>query len=107
MTPGRYRVAVWAIGPVTEGSFRRWATTTVVSSRTLPVAFVNGLAALVDDSLELFRFLCAQGPGCALQHGAFETGSFIHITPPDEALIFFIIRLIERLRAMGNAPPWT
>lgn len=43
--------------------------------------------------------------GCSLQHGAFElTGSNLHISTPDESLIFFVLRLIERLRAMGTAP---
>jgi len=43
--------------------------------------------------------------GCALQYGAFESvGSSICITPAAESLIFFIIRLLERLREMGNAP---
>jgi len=44
--------------------------------------------------------------GCALQHGAFEwtPNSGLHFSPPDEALIFFVIRLMVRLRALGTAP---
>jgi hypothetical protein len=44
--------------------------------------------------------------GCALQHGAFECSrtSQIHFSSPDEALIFFVIRLMVRLRALGTAP---
>jgi hypothetical protein len=49
--------------------------------------------------------------GCALQSGVFEyqpesksKPSALHFSPPDEALIFFIIRLMERLRALGTAP---
>jgi hypothetical protein len=44
--------------------------------------------------------------GCALQQGAFECmpGAPPKFSTPDEALIFFVIRLIERLRALGTAP---
>lgn len=44
--------------------------------------------------------------GCALQHGAFEwtLNSGLHFSAPDEAPIFFVIRLIVRLRALGTAP---
>ena len=44
--------------------------------------------------------------GCCLDHGAFErvaTGR-LHISHHDDSLIFFILRLIERLRAQGPAP---
>src|SRR5262249_1104593 len=47
--------------------------------------------------------------GCPLLHGAFEmlpeddTYS-LHFSPSSEALIFFFIRLVERLRAQGTAP---
>jgi len=39
--------------------------------------------------------------GCCLEHGAFEDN---HVSLPDESLVFFIIRLLDRLRAMGTAP---
>ena len=39
--------------------------------------------------------------GCCLEHGAFEDN---HVSSPDESLVFFIIRLLDRLRAMGTAP---
>jgi|SRR5579862_2614899 len=39
--------------------------------------------------------------GCCLEHGAFES---THVSSPDESLIFFILRLLERLREMGPAP---
>ena len=44
--------------------------------------------------------------GCALLHGAFEceTEGAIHFSTQQEALIFFIIRLMVRLRALGTAP---
>ncbi len=39
--------------------------------------------------------------GCCLEHGAFEDK---HISSPDQSLIFFLLRLLDRLRAMGTAP---
>jgi hypothetical protein len=42
--------------------------------------------------------------GCSLDHGAFEYQRTLRISQKDESLIFFIIRLLERLRAMGTAP---
>lgn len=50
-----------------------------------------------DESLDL---------GCALRHGAFELqpDARIQFSLPAESLIFLIIRLLERLRAMGTAP---
>ncbi|HTM51974.1 MAG TPA: DUF6602 domain-containing protein [Bryobacteraceae bacterium] len=39
--------------------------------------------------------------GCCLEHGSFEGND---ISSPDQSLIFFIIRLLDRLRAMGTAP---
>jgi hypothetical protein len=44
--------------------------------------------------------------GCCLEHGAFENNN---VSAPDQSLIFFILRLLDRLRAMGTAPAidWT
>ena len=47
--------------------------------------------------------------GCALQQGTFECtpkprGVALHFSTSDEALIFFVIRLMVRLRALGTAP---
>jgi len=56
--------------------------------------------------------------GCSLQHGAFEchpshrssrdhvvnAGGIVAVSNNDESLIFFILRLLERLREMGTAP---
>ena len=39
--------------------------------------------------------------GCCLEHGSFEGKT---ISSPDQSLIFFILRLLDRLRAMGTAP---
>jgi len=43
--------------------------------------------------------------GCALDRGSFEFDRKLHISHHDEALIFFVLRLIERLNALGPAPP--
>ena len=45
--------------------------------------------------------------GCCLQYGAFEQTRTLHISSHDESLIFFVFRLLERLRAMGPPPPST
>jgi len=51
--------------------------------------------------------------GCSLQHGAFEQldirspefpSPHIQVSDPDESLIFFMLRLLDRLRAMGTTP---
>jgi len=49
--------------------------------------------------------------GCCLAHGSFETTRTKHpttnrirVSQPDESLIFFVLRLLDRLRAMGTAP---
>jgi hypothetical protein len=42
--------------------------------------------------------------GCCLEHGAFECLRTVRVSHPEESLIFFILRLLERLRAMGTAP---
>jgi len=39
--------------------------------------------------------------GCCLEHGSFEDN---HVSSPSHSLVFFIIRLLDRLRAMGTAP---
>ncbi len=42
--------------------------------------------------------------GCALEHGSFEQTNKVTISIPEETLIFFILRLLERLRSQGTAP---
>jgi hypothetical protein len=42
--------------------------------------------------------------GCSLEHGAFELDPAIRISPAEDALFFFILRLLDRLRSMGTAP---
>ena len=68
------------------------------SSVWTPSTFAANLRrALVSTHLDL---------GCSLEHGAFEQSKTkaLRISEPDESLIFFVLRLIERLRAMGTAP---
>jgi Domain of unknown function (DUF6602) len=63
-----------------------------------PPAFASNLRrALASTPLDL---------GCCLEHGAFDRD---RISSPDDALIFFILRLLDRLREMGStpAPDWT
>ena len=42
--------------------------------------------------------------GCSLEHGSFEQTRKITVSIQEESLIFFILRLLERLRAQGTAP---
>ncbi len=43
--------------------------------------------------------------GCSLEHGAFERiGRQIKVSTPEESLIFFMLRLLDRLRNQGTAP---
>jgi len=42
--------------------------------------------------------------GCSLEHGAFDRTSVTHVSPPEDALLFFVLHLLHRLRAMGTAP---
>jgi hypothetical protein len=66
-----------------------------------PETFKSNLVAAVNaipprDRLDL---------GCALEHGSFErTKKRIKVSTQDESLIFFMLRLLDRLRKMGTAP---
>lgn len=42
--------------------------------------------------------------GCALQRGSFEFSDHLTVSPPHEALIFFLLRLADRLDALGPPP---
>jgi hypothetical protein len=76
------------------------ATSSVWKPGTFAPNLRRALASL-DDVLDL---------GCCLEHGSFEQSRTprlrhpLRISHKDESLIFFIIRLLERLRAMGTAP---
>jgi len=41
---------------------------------------------------------------CCLEHGTLESSRAVRVSHPEESLIFFILRLLDRLRAMGTAP---
>jgi len=65
-----------------------------------------------DTARETLRFTLGELPpsqrmdlGCAMSHFAFEHKGSVHISEAEETLIFFVLRLIERLNAMGPAPP--
>ncbi len=70
------------------------ATGSVWNPETFAANLTRALASL-DNPLDL---------GCSLDHGAFEYNRSLRISDKDESLIFFVIRLLERLRAMGTAP---
>jgi hypothetical protein len=70
------------------------AATSVWSQETFSQNLRSALLA-TPDRLDL---------GCCLQHGSFEQRKKITISIPEESLIFFILRLLERLRAQGTAP---
>ena len=71
------------------------ATTSVWS----PATFEKNLrAALLSTSTRLDL-------GCSLEHGSFEqTSTKTTVSIQEESLIFFVLRLLERLRAQGTAP---
>jgi hypothetical protein len=57
---------------------------------------VRTALASIDHSLDL---------GCCLAHGSFECfNDAVRFSHPSESLIFFVLRLLERLREMGTAP---
>jgi hypothetical protein len=81
--PRQILAGILAMESIWGGSFQRIVNDTV--ARQPP-----------DERLDL---------GCALRHGAFEwTGRRARFSSPEESLIFFVVRLMERLRAMGTAP---
>ena len=42
--------------------------------------------------------------GCALEEGSFEYDGWLTVSAREEALILFVLRLVERLNALGPAP---
>ena len=53
---------------VRSGSFRRCATTTFVSSRTLPAVLIDLLAAFFDNPLQLVGLFRRECAGCASEN---------------------------------------
>ena len=76
-------------GPILAGLL---ATGSVWTARTFAA---NLRRALQPNHLDL---------GGCLEFGAFECPRTFRVSSPEESLVFFIIRLLERLRAMGTAP---
>ena len=87
--------SVWS--PATFGDNVRNALTGA-NQRKRPPSLSNDSSGGVPDPLDRIDL------GCSLQHGAFENVDPIRISDPDESLIFFVFRLLDRLRAMGTAP---
>lgn len=92
-------------------SVRTLHRTTVRSRHILAGLLANGsgwvpgaFAAHVDAAIMAVPFRQRLDLGCSLQHGAFERIRSIRVSPPEQALAFFILRLLERLRAMGPVP---
>ena len=73
------------------------ASTSIWNKETFDQNLRSALKALpIADRLDL---------GCSLEHGSFEqTKKGVKISTADESLIFFILRLLDRLRQMGTAP---
>ena len=65
-----------------------------------PPTFEENLRAALRDQPPTHRL----DLGCSLEHGSFERTKTIKVSSPDESLIFFMLRLLERLREMGTAP---
>jgi hypothetical protein len=65
---------------------------------------------LTEDSSVLRHFLKALPAhhgidlGCVLDHASFEFQRRLIVSEPDEALIFFLLRLVHRLDKLGPAP---
>jgi hypothetical protein len=72
------------------------------TQRKRPLSRANGNSRGVQDAVA--DSLNRIDLGCSLQHGAFENAGQIRISDPDESLIFFVLRLLDRLREMGTAP---
>jgi len=47
---------------------------------------------------------CRIDLGCALEEASFEYDGSLTVSDPEETLIFFVLRLVERLNALGPAP---
>lgn len=100
---GALRLAPIRPQPILAGLL---ATSSVWSAETFAANVRPALAAL--SSSARADPLSRIDLGCSLQHGAFEQiripSPYVHISEPDESLIFFMLRLLDRLRALGTAP---
>ena len=88
-------------------SLRRTSVSVIGRDACKPLAILAGLLATTSVwtrdtfAANLNRARYDLDLGCCLEHGSFEGKT---ISPPDQSLIFFLIRLLDRLRAMGTAP---
>ncbi len=81
---------------------RRILTGLLATSTTwTPDTFAPNLEAVLKD----LRGNRALNLGCALTTAGFEFDKKLTVSDPDQALIFFMMRLIDRLNALGQAPP--
>jgi hypothetical protein len=80
------------------------ATSSVWSAETFGDNVRNALTGPNRNSVGVPDSLTRIDLGCSLQHGAFEHAAQLRISDPDESLIFFVLRLLDRLQAMGTAP---
>jgi hypothetical protein len=70
------------------------------SSVWTPKTFSQNLKAALTEPRPTHRL----DLGCSLEHGSFEQTEKVKVSIQEESLIFFILRLLERLRAQGTAP---
>jgi hypothetical protein len=87
-------------------ALRRTSVSVIGRPKTTPPPILAGLLATTSvwtaRSFAANLRRCNQlDIGCCLEHGSFEGKT---ISSPDQSLIFFILRLLDRLRAMGTAP---
>ena len=87
-------------------SLRRTSVSVIGRPKTTPSPILAGLLATTSvwsqRSFAANLRRCHQlDIGCCLEHGSFDGET---ISSPDQSLIFFLIRLLDRLRAMGTAP---
>ena len=88
-------------------SLHRTSVSVIGRSATNPPPIIAGLLATTSVwtpatfAANLRRSRQHLNIGCCLEHGSFEDN---RISSPDNSLVFFIIRLLDRLRAMGTAP---
>jgi hypothetical protein len=88
-------------------SLHRTSVSVIGREATNPPAILAGLLATTSVwnpetfATNVLRARYDLDIGCCLEHGSFEGKT---ISSPGHSLIFFLIRLLDRLRAMGTAP---
>src|SRR5580704_2001000 len=84
-------------------ALRRTSVSVIGRSATKPQAILAGLLATTSVwtpdtfAANLLRARHDLNIGCCLAHGAFDDN---HVSSPDKSLIFFLLRLLDRLRAL-------